>query len=43
MNLSDQSFDQLFREARTYSAWQQKPVDDALLEQLVELTLLGPT
>ncbi|MFM0689002.1 malonic semialdehyde reductase [Paraburkholderia strydomiana] len=43
MNLSDQSFDQLFREARTYSAWQQKPVDDALLEQLVELALLGPT
>ncbi|WP_087754543.1 malonic semialdehyde reductase [Paraburkholderia caledonica] len=43
MNLSDQSFDQLFREARTYSAWQQKPVDDALLEQLVEFTLLGPT
>ena len=43
MNLSDQAFDQLFREARTYSAWQQKPVDDALLEQLVELTLLGPT
>jgi len=43
MNLSDQSFDQLFREARTYSAWQQKPVDDALLKQLVELTLLGPT
>ncbi|MGY6118311.1 malonic semialdehyde reductase [Paraburkholderia strydomiana] len=43
MNLSDQAFDQLFREARTYSAWQQKPVDDALLEQLVEFTLLGPT
>ncbi|MFM0218541.1 malonic semialdehyde reductase [Paraburkholderia caledonica] len=43
MNLSDQSFDQLFRQARTYSAWQPKPVDDALLEQLVELTLLGPT
>ncbi|MFM0439061.1 malonic semialdehyde reductase [Paraburkholderia strydomiana] len=43
MNLSDQSFDQLFREARTYSAWQQKPVDDALLEQLVEFTLFGPT
>lgn len=43
MNLSDQAFDQLFREARTYSAWQLKSVDDALLEQLVELTLLGPT
>ncbi|WP_310071588.1 malonic semialdehyde reductase [Paraburkholderia caledonica] len=43
MNLSDQAFDQLFRQARTYSAWQPKPVDDALLEQLVELTLLGPT
>lgn len=43
MTLSDQALDQLFREARTHNGWQPKPVDDAVLEQLIELTLLGPT
>ncbi|MGE8329817.1 MAG: malonic semialdehyde reductase, partial [Paraburkholderia nemoris] len=43
MILSDQALDQLFREARTHNGWQQKPVDDAVLKQLVELVLLGPT
>ena len=43
MPLSDRALDELFRHARTHSAWQPKPVDDAVLEQLVELTLLGPT
>jgi 3-hydroxypropanoate dehydrogenase len=43
MTLSDQALDQLFRKARTHNAWQPKPVDDAVLQQLVELTLLGPT
>jgi 3-hydroxypropanoate dehydrogenase len=43
MTLSDQALDQLFRQARTHNAWQPKPVDDALLGQLLELTLLGPT
>ena len=43
MTLSDQALDQLFREARTHNAWQPKPVDDALLGRLLELTLLGPT
>ncbi|MGF6574313.1 3-hydroxypropanoate dehydrogenase [Paraburkholderia sp. GAS333] len=43
MTLSDQALDQLFREARTHNDWQPKTVDDALLRQLVELTLLGPT
>ncbi|HTJ94661.1 MAG TPA: malonic semialdehyde reductase [Pararobbsia sp.] len=43
MTLSDQALDQLFREARTHNGWQNKPVDDALLHQLVELVLLGPT
>lgn len=43
MTLSDQALDQLFRTARTHNDWQPKPVDDALLAQLIELTLLGPT
>lgn len=43
MLLSDQALDQLFREARTHNGWQPKPVDDAVLKQLVELVLLGPT
>lgn len=43
MTLSDDALDQLFREARTHSAWLPQPVDDALLEQIVALTVLGPT
>lgn len=43
MILSDQALDQLFREARTHNGWLPKAVDDALLEQLTELVLLGPT
>ncbi|MFM0417144.1 malonic semialdehyde reductase [Paraburkholderia aromaticivorans] len=43
MILSDQALDQLFREARTHNGWQPKPVEDAVLEQLIELVLLGPT
>ncbi|CAD6555717.1 malonic semialdehyde reductase [Paraburkholderia metrosideri] len=43
MTLSDAALDQLFREARTHNDWQPKAVDDAVLRQLIELTLLGPT
>ncbi|HEV3423662.1 MAG TPA: malonic semialdehyde reductase [Paraburkholderia sp.] len=43
MTLSDDALDQLFRKARTHNGWLAKPVDDALLKQLVELVLLGPT
>ncbi|MBN3847319.1 MULTISPECIES: malonic semialdehyde reductase [Burkholderiaceae] len=43
MILSDQALDQLFREARTHNGWQDKPIDDAVLHQLIELVLLGPT
>jgi len=43
MTLSDAALDQLFREARTHNDWQPKAVDDAVLSQLIELTLLGPT
>jgi len=43
MILSDQALDQLFRKARTHNGWQDKPVEDAVLRQLTELVLLGPT
>ncbi len=41
--LSEQALDQLFREARSYNAWQDKPVSDALLHELYELMKWGPT
>jgi len=37
------SLDLIFRNARTHSAWQAKPVDDALLRQAYELAKFGPT
>lgn len=43
MTLSDEALDLLFREARTHSAWLPRPVDDALLERIVSLTVMGPT
>jgi 3-hydroxypropanoate dehydrogenase len=43
MMLSDDALDQLYREARTHNGWLPKPVDDALLTQLVDLAKLGPT
>lgn len=41
--LSDESLDIIFRNARTYSTWQSRPVEDSLLKQLHELFILGPT
>ena len=41
--LSDEGLDLLFREARTFSAWRDEPVDDDLLRQVYELARLGPT
>ncbi|WP_207001760.1 malonic semialdehyde reductase [Trinickia mobilis] len=43
MTLSDTALDQLFRNARTHNGWLPKPVDDALLKQLIDLVELGPT
>jgi 3-hydroxypropanoate dehydrogenase len=40
---NDESLDLIFREARTHSAWLDKPVDDALLRQVYDLAKLGPT
>lgn len=35
--------DQLFYEARTHNAWQDKPVSDAQLQQIVDMMKWGPT
>lgn len=41
--LDTQALDQLFRNARTYPHWQNRPVTEAQLRELYELTSLGPT
>jgi 3-hydroxypropanoate dehydrogenase len=40
---TDESLDLIFRNARTHSAWLDKPVDDALLRQVYDLARMGPT
>src|SRR2546425_13374786 len=41
--LGEETFDQLFREARTYNAFRDSPVSDDVLRQLYELMKWGPT
>src|SRR4051794_35827029 len=41
--VADDSLDVLFREARTHSAWLDKPVDEALLRRAYDLAKMGPT
>ncbi len=41
--LSDEALDTLFREAHTYNAWLDRPVEDATLRQLYDLLKWGPT
>ena len=41
--LNDQALDQLFREARTYNGYLDKPVSDAQLNEIWELMKFGPT
>ncbi len=41
--ISDEALDLLFREARTFSAWQQRPVEPDLLRRAWDLARLGPT
>lgn len=40
---SDESLDQLFREARSFSYWLDDPVSDEQLRELWALAVLGPT
>jgi 3-hydroxypropanoate dehydrogenase len=42
-NVDDAALNVLFREARTYSKWQTKPVSDQLLHDLYDLVKLAPT
>lgn len=41
--LDDQALDQIFREARTYNGWLNKPASDETLKQLYDLLKCGPT
>lgn len=41
--LSDDALDQIFREARTYNGWLDKPVSEAQMRAIWELTKMGPT
>jgi 3-hydroxypropanoate dehydrogenase len=41
--ISISSIQQLFTEARTHHAWQDKPVEDGLLEEIYDLAKWGPT
>ena len=41
--ISDESLDTLFRTARTYNVWQDKPVADETLREAFDLMKMGPT
>jgi len=41
--LNTEGQDLLFRNARSHSDWQDKPVDDGLLRQVYDLAKMGPT
>ncbi|MGF1606038.1 MAG: malonic semialdehyde reductase [Rhodothalassiaceae bacterium] len=41
--LSDHALDQLFRDARSFSEWQDKPVSNTLLQAIYDLAKMGPT
>lgn len=41
--LGDDALDQIFRTARTYSAWLDKPVTDETLQKVYDLMKWGPT
>jgi nitroreductase len=41
--LDDKALDTLFRDARSFSYWQQKPVSEAQIRMLYELMKWGPT
>ncbi|MBX7482580.1 malonic semialdehyde reductase [Qipengyuania qiaonensis] len=41
--LSDDTLDQIFREARSYNGWLDKPVSDDQIHAIYELMKMGPT
>lgn len=42
-SLDEQALDTLFREARSFSYWQDKPVSDEQIRQIYNLMKMGPT
>ena len=43
MTLNNDALDALFHDARTHNHWQDKPVDDATLKAVYDLTKMAPT
>lgn len=43
VKLANPALDQLFREARSFSQWQDKPVSPQLIEEIYDLLKFGPT
>ena len=43
VQLSDAALDQIFREARSYNGWLDRPVNEAQLREIYELLKMGPT
>ncbi|CUH65886.1 putative malonic semialdehyde reductase RutE [Thalassovita gelatinovora] len=41
--LDDASIDLILRDARSHYAWTDRPVPDALLQEIYEITIAGPT
>ena len=41
--LADEALDQIFRDARSYNGWLDKPVSDEQIEAIYALTKMGPT
>jgi 3-hydroxypropanoate dehydrogenase len=42
-SLSDHSLDQIFRSARTFNGWADRPVEDATVREIHDLMKWGPT
>jgi 3-hydroxypropanoate dehydrogenase len=43
MATNNEPLDLIFRKARTHTAWLNKPVDDAVLQEAYDLAKMGPT
>lgn len=41
--VNDQALDQLFRQARSYNGWQDKPVSDIQIQSIIDLMKMAPT
>ncbi len=41
--LDDEALDQLFRKARSFSYWQERPVEESVIQELYDLLKMGPT